>query len=352
MKKILSLILASALAVSLAACGSYEAVPDEKASEPEEISFVPVVSAVAETQEAAEESQPEPEPVEIYFEPDITLSTDCPIQGDAIGVRVEMNSEEGIPQIETELGKAYFLPVESEMEDGEAYAAYVPIWYAQEPGKYELKVIAGEYSESFSIEVGPAEFGEQHMTISSSTVASTTGADADADYAEKVKSQFKTHDDEKYWEGLFIQPVEARVSTEFGLFRYTNGSSSSRRHTGIDLAAAAGTPVPASNRGKVVFAGEVIMTGNTVIIEHGGGLKTYYLHMSEIDCEVGQIVEQGDIIGLVGSTGYSTGAHLHFEVRIGEYAINPWRLFDGSSTIYQWEDVEITENTEGTTNEN
>ena len=117
------------------------------------------------------------------------------------------------------------------------------------------------------------------------------------------------------------------------------------------------------------------MTGNTVIIEHGGGLKTYYLHMSEIDCEEGQIVEKGDIIGLVGSTGYSTGAHLHFEVRIGSYAVNPWRLFDGSSTIYQWEDIEmprteetenaegiestedaaaieVTESTEGTANEN
>ena len=351
MKRFLSLILAGAMLFSLAACGSRNAAPVEEISEPEEISFVPVVSAVAETQEAAEESLPEPEPVEIYIEPDITLSTDSPIQGDAIAVRVEMNSEEGVPEIKTGLGNAFFLPVESKYEGSDAYAAYVPVWYAQEPGDYSIEVTAGEYSESFTVSVGPAEFGEQHMTISSSTVASTTGADADADYAEKVKSQFKTHDDEKYWEGLFIQPVEARVSTEFGLFRYTNGSSSARRHTGIDLAAAAGTPVPASNRGRVVFAGEVIMTGNTVIIEHGGGLKTYYLHMSEIDCEAGQIVEQGDIIGLVGSTGYSTGAHLHFEVRIGDYAINPWRLFDGSSTIYQWEDVEITENTEGTSNE-
>ena len=375
MKKLLSLILAAVMVVSLAACGFEEAVPAEKAVEPEEIAFTPVVSAIAETQEAAIESLPEPEPVEIYIEPDITLSTDSPIQGDVIAVRVEMNSEEGEPEIETDLGDAYFLPVESEYDEGHAYMAYVPVWYAQEPGDYKMAVTAGEYSESFPISVGPAEFGEQHMTISSSTVASTTGADADADYAEKVKSQFTTHDDEKYWDGLFIQPVEARVSTEFGLFRYTNGSSSARRHTGIDLAAAAGTPVPASNRGKVVFAGEVIMTGNTVIIEHGGGLKTYYLHMSEIDCEEGQIVEKGDIIGLVGSTGYSTGAHLHFEVRIGSYAVNPWRLFDGSSTIYQWEDIEmprteetenaegiestedaaaieVTESTEGTANEN
>ena len=343
MKNFLAILLALTLTVSLGACGSKQTPSEsevyEETPRQEEISFVPVVSAVAETKENAEVvEESRPEPVEIYWEPEITLSTDNAIQGDAIAVRIEMNSEKGMPEIETGLGEAFFLPAESESADGEAYVAYVPVWYAQEPGDYTVDVTAGEYKESFTVSIGPAEFTEQHMTISSSTVASTTGDDANADYAEKVKSQFHTHDDEKYWEGLFIQPVDARVSTEFGLYRYTNGSTTAKRHTGIDLAAAAGTPVPASNRGRIVFAGEVIMTGNTVIIEHGGGLKTYYLHMSEIDCEVGQMVEQGDIIGLVGSTGYSTGAHLHFEVRIGEYAINPWRLFDGTSTIYQWEE--------------
>ena len=83
-----------------------------------------------------------------------------------------------------------------------------------------------------------------------------------------------------------------------------------------------------------MFADFVIMTGNTVVIEHGAGLKTIYMHLSEIDCAEGDIVEQGDIIGLVGSTGYSTGPHLHFEVRIGDQSVSPWPLIDGTSDIY------------------
>jgi murein DD-endopeptidase MepM/ murein hydrolase activator NlpD len=128
--------------------------------------------------------------------------------------------------------------------------------------------------------------------------------------------------------------VEGRITSSFGLYRYINGATTPSRHQGIDIAVPTGTPVPASNRGRVVQADFVIMTGNTVVIEHGGGLKTYYYHMSEIDCAVGDMVEQGDIIGLVGSTGYSTGAHLHFEVRIDNRSVSPWPLIDGTSPIY------------------
>ena len=88
-----------------------------------------------------------------------------------------------------------------------------------------------------------------------------------------------------------------------------------------------GTPVPASNRGQVVFADFVIMTGNTVVIEHGAGLKTIYMHLSELNCSEGDMVEQGDIIGLLGSTGYSTGPHLHFELRINGVKSNPMNLY-------------------------
>ena len=128
--------------------------------------------------------------------------------------------------------------------------------------------------------------------------------------------------------------MEGTITSSFGLYRYINGSTTASRHQGIDIAAPEGTPVPASNRGQVVFADFVIMTGNTVVIEHGAGLKTIYMHLSEIDCAEGDIVEQGDIIGLVGSTGYSTGPHLHFEVRIGDQSVSPWPLIDGTSDIY------------------
>ncbi len=128
--------------------------------------------------------------------------------------------------------------------------------------------------------------------------------------------------------------MAGRISTEFGLYRYTNGSKTPTRHTGIDIAAAEGTNVPASNDGRVVFAGDVIITGNTVVIEHGGGLKTYYFHLSSINTKEGDMVEQGDVIGRVGSTGYATGPHLHFEVKLGEFPLSPWPLFDGSSSIY------------------
>ena len=132
--------------------------------------------------------------------------------------------------------------------------------------------------------------------------------------------------------------MEGRVTTEFGVYRYTNGSDRPRRHTGVDFAIEEGTPVPASNAGRVLFAGDVIITGKSVVIEHGGGLKTYYYHLSELNVETGAMVEKGEIIGLVGMTGYSTGPHLHFEVKLGDYALSPWELFDGSSDLYRWEE--------------
>ena len=174
------------------------------------------------------------------------------------------------------------------------------------------------------------------MTISEDTVAATRGAEgASEDYAQKIKSTYTIFDNIKYWTEPFIQPIQGRISTEFGLYRYTNNSTTPTRHTGVDIAAAEGTNVPASNAGRVVFAGEVIITGNSVVIEHGGGLKTYYVHLSAINVKEGDIVEQGDIIGKVGSTGYATGPHLHFEVKLGEYPLSPWPLIDGSSSIYK-----------------
>ena len=94
-------------------------------------------------------------------------------------------------------------------------------------------------------------------------------------------------------------------------------------HEGIDLGAAYGTPIAAAAAGTVIYAGWLGGYGNLTVIDHGGGLATAYGHQSQITVTVGQQVGQGEIIGNVGSTGHSTGPHLHFEVRIDGQAVDP-----------------------------
>ena len=84
----------------------------------------------------------------------------------------------------------------------------------------------------------------------------------------------------------------------------------------------------------MVYAGFLQMTGNTVVIEHGGGLKSYFFHLDSLACKQGDIVEKEQFIGQAGSTGYSTGPHLHYEARIGNQSIAPAQLFNGSSGLY------------------
>jgi murein DD-endopeptidase MepM/ murein hydrolase activator NlpD len=115
-----------------------------------------------------------------------------------------------------------------------------------------------------------------------------------------------------------IWPADGPVTSGFG-FRW------GRLHAGIDIGASAGAPIDAVKSGTVILAGYNGGYGNAVIVDHGGGVSTLYAHMSRIGTNEGASVKQGDRIGSVGSTGNSTGAHLHFEVRVGGSAENPMR---------------------------
>lgn len=129
----------------------------------------------------------------------------------------------------------------------------------------------------------------------------------------------------------FSLPVsaDARRSSLFGdrrIYVYSNGCSESSDHAGIDFAVPTGTAVRACARGKVVMAEERIVTGKTLVIEHFPGVYSIYMHLSEFDSAPGALVEQGQCLGRSGSTGLSTGPHLHWEIRVRGSMVDPESL--------------------------
>lgn len=126
-------------------------------------------------------------------------------------------------------------------------------------------------------------------------------------------------------EGLFERPHPGEMMPNFGEKRiYNNVPRSS--HSGVDIAAPYGSPVRASNTGRVVLARDLYFSGNTVIIDHGLGLFTFYCHFSHLKVSRGDMVKKGSVIGLAGSTGRSTGPHLHWGVKLFNSRIDPAAL--------------------------
>ena len=135
------------------------------------------------------------------------------------------------------------------------------------------------------------------------------------DQGKAVKEEaFAKVTGERQWSGDFHPPVDARISDVFGTQRKFNGKVLST-HQGLDFAVGTGTPVAAVNAGTVVLARSLYFEGNCVVLDHGQGLLTLYLHLSEFKVKEGDQVERGQVIGLSGGTGRATGPHLHIAVR-------------------------------------
>jgi murein DD-endopeptidase MepM/ murein hydrolase activator NlpD len=127
-----------------------------------------------------------------------------------------------------------------------------------------------------------------------------------------------------------IWPVVGKLESGVGGRRNPFGGRGFEYHEGQDIDATYGTPVKVAATGKVIIAGRQRGYGNVVYVDHGNGLSTRYGHLSEIDVSVGQSVMRGQIIGLVGSTGRSTGPHLHYEVRINNQPVDPRPYLPGA----------------------
>jgi murein DD-endopeptidase MepM/ murein hydrolase activator NlpD len=126
-------------------------------------------------------------------------------------------------------------------------------------------------------------------------------------------------------EGPFIIPCDGEAYDNFGERRIFNNEPRSP-HSGVDISSPQGAPVRASNSGRVVLAKNLYYAGNTVIIDHGLGVFTSYLHFSKILAKKGEMVRKGDIIGEIGATGRVTGPHLHWGVKVSGSRVDPLSL--------------------------
>lgn len=253
--------------------------------------------------------------------PEINISSLKTYPGELLVITLNhVNADEEVT-VETELD---FKP--NVFSQGTEKVVLLPVSYYHESNKtYSLRVTAGNVSNDFQIEVLDKEFAIQHLTIDPKIAAATRNDESAREVKEKIDPLRPLCDGEKYWEGTFIQPVDGgRVRPDdFGKRRYVNNAPTSYRHNGLDIAQNQGVPVKAANHGRVLFADYMIGTGNTVIIEHGYGLKSWYYHMVSLNTKAGDMVQKGDVIGLVGSTGFSTGPHLHFSISVNEVYVNP-----------------------------
>jgi murein DD-endopeptidase MepM/ murein hydrolase activator NlpD len=148
---------------------------------------------------------------------------------------------------------------------------------------------------------------------------------------KRIRKAFSNWEETSPHSVRMILPVTAPVSSPFGLRRFFN-KQPRKPHSGLDLAAAEGTPIVAPTEGKVTETGNFFFNGNTVFIDHGQGLVTMYCHMSRIDVKPGQPVNTGDVIGAVGKTGRVTGAHLHWSISLNNTRIDPTLFLDDTDS--------------------
>lgn len=191
------------------------------------------------------------------------------------------------------------------------------------PGRYSVEVKDGTGREKkLWITVKEGVFETVALTLPDGKVNVSPDDLAVVDEENAVMKSLFLSNSERRWEEPFRMPVDGAISTPFGVKRIMNGTWTSV-HRGVDIRGREGDGVKAANSGSVVLARELFFGGKTVILDHGQGIFTLYMHLSHISVSVGDHVKIGDIIGFVGSTGRTTGPHLHFGVKVADVSVNP-----------------------------
>ena len=181
-----------------------------------------------------------------------------------------------------------------------------------------------KYEDDIELEIGIVDKITTDKEIESTVKVASTNVDKEIKAAvkEKQEEEAKQREIESHTvQGVYLEvtPVSGIITSRFG----NRESIRTSGHTGLDIAAPYGTPIKATADGEVIFSGYSGGYGYVVKISHGNGIQTYYGHCSKLYVETGEKVKAGDTIAAVGSTGNSTGNHLHFEVRVNGTEVNP-----------------------------
>jgi len=202
------------------------------------------------------------------------------------------------------------------------------------PGKYPLELIAERAATKTSLAVthtfavARAQYPQikVELTVEKKFTEPTPEQQAQIAEGVKIKQDYLSRvTPAREWDGNFTAPADAAISDVFGSQRIFNGKAQSP-HQGLDFRVPTGTPVAAMNSGTVLLARFLYYEGGFVVIDHGQGFLTLYLHLSEFKVKEGEQVKRGQIVGLSGGTGRATGPHLHVAVRWQGTYLDPARL--------------------------
>lgn len=248
----------------------------------------------------------------------LQLDPPSPRQGQPLVVEVSMAGTERVAPITFNKKKYCLLPI-SRSESGETlYRAIIGVPADLPPGPYD---IAFGDTHKLKVLVQSGKFGVQKIRLprSKDNFISSPGEE------ETVQRAKDTVSLKQFWTGKFRAPSKARTSSAFGLRRMVNGRLlKDYFHSGLDYAGGLGSPVYATQAGRVIIAKTGWrLHGNTIAIDHGHGVISFYIHLSKILVKPGQMVAAGEQIGKIGATGRASGPHLHFSIYANGNATNP-----------------------------
>lgn len=206
--------------------------------------------------------------------------------------------------------------------------ALLPTTPLDQPGTKPLQINDGTQVQNLEVQLRDRSFPTQSIWLPPDKEG-LEGTDQEFDRVDAFKALVTP---EKYWKGPFLRPNAGEITTIYGVRRYYNGEfAKDYYHRGVDYGGAMGSPVVAPAAGRVALVGRESqgfeIHGNTIGLDHGQGVASILIHLSRIDVKEGDFVQPGQVIGAVGSSGASTGPHLHWGLYVQGKAVDPvpWR---------------------------